>query len=265
MTVILLYDSLPEELRDQISAGASRCLCPTCGGGSSRELSLDVRQEETGVMRLKCWRSSCDWYGITVTDKNAKIQAKTIKPARPYSSPLYPLSSLLKRILVQAYALRPELWSAHGWRMGESGELVMPVLDNYGSVRGHVTRTFDVPKRCFTFKATSQPWLDHWQADDGGNSPLVVVEDCLSACRLAGCGYDAIALLGTSISIDQAKEIRDVGLGREVYLALDNDAFVKSLKLCDKLRHIVPMTPILLLEDIKTMDSDAEIIGLFNG
>ena len=264
MTDVLLFDALPEYLRDQITAGGARCVCPKCGGGSSKEASLDVRQEETGVMRLKCWRSTCDWYGITVTDVNARIQSKTMKPPTPFRDAIMPLGPLMGRILVQAYALDPKVWRAHRWGQSETGrQLIMPVLDQYGQERGHVTRTFDTPKRCYTFKATAQPWLDHWITTLEEDPPLVLVEDCLSACRLSGIGFDAVALLGTSISVDQAKEIAEVAGGRPVYIALDNDAFVKSLKLVDRHKHIVNMMPILLTEDIKVMDSNADIIGLF--
>lgn len=263
MTDILLFDKLPEYLRDQITAGNSRCVCPKCGGGSSKESSLDVRQEETGVMRLKCWRSTCEWYAITVTDPNAQIQSKTVRPPRPFSDPIMPLDDRMQRILVQAYALNPNQFDKHRWGQSEDGrQLIMPILDRFGRDRGHVTRTFDEPKRCFTFKATAQPWLDHWPT---GGDILVIVEDCLSACRLSGIGIDAVALLGTSISVAQAQEIAETANGRPVYLTLDNDAFVKSLKLVDRHKHIVNMQPILLLEDIKAMDSDDEIRELFYG
>ena len=255
---ILLYSALPAELRESIEAGSSRSVCPKCDGGSSREASLDVRQDETAHMRLKCWRSTCDWYAITVTDPDARIQSKSIKPPSVYREETAPIAGEMLDTLVGAYGLDPECFTDHGWTMSPNGRtLVMPILDANGLTLGHVTRTFESPKRCYTFKATAQPWLDHWYADTGG--PLVVVEDCLSACRLQGAGYDAIALLGTSISCEQAREIAEVAGEQKVVLALDNDAFIKSLSLANRHSHIVKMYPILLTTDIKNLGSDDEI------
>lgn len=263
MTDVLLFDALPEYLRDQITAGSSRCICPKCDGGTNRESSLDVRQEETGVMRLKCWRSTCDWYGITVTDPNAKIQSKNIKPPTVFRDPIVPVSGPMERRLVLDYGLTIDVYKAHGWGMNEAGDqLIMPVKNPYGHVRGHVTRTFESPKRCYTFKATAQPWLDWWPG--ATSDTTILVEDCLSACRLSGLGYQAVALLGTSISVDQAKEIAVQSCG-PVYIALDNDAFAKSLKLVLRHKHIVQMKPVLLLEDIKSTEHDDEIRRLFSG
>ena len=53
--------------------------------------------------------------------------------------------------------------------------------------------------------------------------------------------------------------------GTSVYLALDNDAFSKSLYLSlRKVSHILQMQPILLQQDIKNMELDSDIRALFN-
>jgi len=249
-------------LRDEITSGSSRCICPKCDGGSGKERSLDVRQEETGVMRLKCFRSSCEWYGITITDKNAQIQSKSMKQGRVFRDPIVPIVGAMEQRLVLDYGLIQDGYREHRWGMNERGDqLVMPILDPYGNERGHVTRTFESPKRCYTFKATAQPWLDHWNV---GADHTVIVEDCLSACRVAQLGYHAICLLGTSISVPQAQEIARTANGL-VTLALDNDAFLKSLSLVQRHSHIVQMRPILLTEDLKNMEEDEDILKLLGG
>lgn len=264
-TEVLLFEALPADLRESIERGAARCLCPMCSGGRTGELSLDVRQSEDAVMRLKCYRASCGWYAVTVTDPNATIQRKSVKPPKVYSEDILPVAGVLKDTLVVDYGLIESIWKAHGWGQNAQGySLVMPVLNAYGGVRGHVTRTFDSPKRCYTWKASAQPWLDWW-ISVGDEGPIVLVEDCLSACRLFGLGFSAVALLGTSISIAQAKEIRDIAGGRQVYIALDNDAFVKSLDLVRRHAHIVTMVPVLLQEDVKNMQDDEDIRELFRG
>jgi hypothetical protein len=169
--------------------------------------------------------------------------------------------------LRQRYQVIPSIWADHGWGVNpEQHCLVMPIRCPYGGVRGHITRTLTEPKRCFTYKATAQPWLDWWDSRDRRSpceAPVVVVEDTISACRLAGLGYQSVALLGTSISNPQAREIAQVANGRPVYLALDRDAFTKALHLAKRHAHIVKFLPVCLTEDIKNMKDDDDIHRLF--
>ena len=212
---------------------------------------------------MRCWRASCGWFGLTLTDTNTKLQAYAMKPPSIYREPTELLSDGNYAYLNLNYQLDRDVMNKHGWRQNGS-TLVMPVRSPYGEERGHVTRTFDKPKRCMTYKATAQPWLDWWPTHLDPRNPTVIVEDCLSACRLSGMGYNAVALLGTGISVEQAKEIASAGQ-QPIYLALDNDAFVKSLKLAKRHAHILHMAPVLLTEDIKVMEHDADIVRLFGG
>ena len=258
-----MLDSLPEYVRQAIEIRRGRIMCPKCDGGRSREESLSIRPLDDVLTKLSCWRSTCGWYAYVGT-AGVKLQPRKIKEANVYRDPTMPVQGLTLRLLRQAYGLVDAVWGHHGWRMAKGREtLVMPVRDAYGRDRGHITRTMDTDKRCYTFKATSQPWLDWWLVND--HAPVVVVEDTLSACRLAGCGLNACALLGTSITTAQAREIAEVAATRHVYLALDNDAFVKSLNLTARHSHILRMDPTCLTVDIKNMDSDDDIRELFSG
>lgn len=259
MTDVLLFANLPDALRQDISNGVDRAMCPRCDGGSSKERSLSVRQDGIGVLKLKCWRASCGWYGISVTDKNAKLQSRQVKPPCVYREPTEPLGAKMRMRLVCDYGCNLRRAKAHGWRQN-GWALVMPIRDPYGQTRGHITRTFDVYKKVYTFKATSQPWLDHW---DGGSCITVVVEDCISALRLNSIGYNAVALLGTSLTLDQAKEINEHYSSGKIWLALDNDAFEKSLHMAKRHAHVLKMSPVCLTEDIKNMKFDADIIRIF--
>ena len=263
MTEVILFAALPAYLRVSISEGVTRHICPKCNGGRSNEASLDVRQKADGILSLKCFRSTCGWYALTMTDPDVRLQSRKISEGSVYREPFIAISPLLAGELYRMYGLRASIYGPHGWSIGPQSQLVMPVRDPYGGVRGHVTRTFEKPKRCYAYKATAQPWLDWWAGF--GAWPCVVVEDCLSACRLAGLGYYAVALLGTSISVDQAKEIATVMQKKDVYLALDRDAFVKAQALAKRHAHIVKMLPICLNEDIKNIERDEDIHKLFEG
>ena len=256
---VLQMDALPDKVREAVSDGVQRTYCPQCDGGKSHEQSLSIRQDEDGVLRLRCWRATCGWFATSLTNPDARLISKQIKEARPYRQATTALDeSETEEYLCDTYGLRPSIMGRHGWRTNErETELVLPVLDMYGRIRGHITRTFDSPKRCFTYKETAQPFLDYWPV--ANDTPVVIVEDCLSACRLAGLGYNAVALLGTSMSIEQAHEIHEWAGGREVMLALDADAFEKALILRKRFAHILRMKVILLTQDIKNVKSDDDI------
>ncbi len=264
MPEVLLYKSLPESLRDAIASGAQRTLCPKCLGGTTSEQSLSIRPDAEGVIvKLSCWRSTCDWYAYTVVGEGVTMTTRAVKPATVYREATKPVGVGMRIALEQSYGVDRSVFEAHGWCMSDNGHaLVMPIRCPNGGVRGHLTRTFDTPKRCYTYKATAQPWLDWWTGHL--KRPTVVVEDTLSACRLYGLGYNAVALLGTSITVEQAKEIAAYSEG-EVFLALDRDAHAKSINLARRHSHIVQMLPVCLTEDIKNMDSDLDIHKLFTG
>lgn len=259
MTDLLTLSSLPEYLRDAIQNNV-RAVCPKCDGGRSREQSLSIRQDDR-VVSMKCYRASCGWYALAAMESGARVVSKPIKKVTVYRDETKPLGKYLCSQLA-SYGLDISTWHTHGWRTDVRTErtLVMPVRDPYGGERGVVTRTFDEPKRCYTFRATAQPWLDWWPSIM--REDTIIVEDCLSACRLAGTGYSSVALLGTGITVEQAKEIDFHSAGR-IYLALDNDAFAKSLKLVKRHAHILQMQPILLQQDIKNMELDSDIRALF--
>lgn len=264
MTDVVLFANLPEATRIDIAAGIDRVLCPACGGGQSREKSLSVRQDSIGILKLRCYRASCEWFAVSVTDRNAVLLSKQMKPPAVYRSPTIPLQGEIRGILRGQYACDISMLNEHGWRLNEHGtELVMSIRSPYGMERGHVTRTFTTPKRCYTFKATAQPWLDWWNCP---RATTVIVEDCISAARLASIGYAAVALLGTSMTVDQAKEIAFFTQGHStVYIALDRDAFDKSVKLARRHAHILKMRPVCLTEDIKNMAYNRDIEALFHG
>jgi hypothetical protein len=267
MREIRSLDSLPEYVRQMIEQPAmgSKTICPVCNGGRTGEISLSVRQVDDGpLVKLSCWRATCNWY-CYVGDAGLRLERKKLKEGRVYMEPTAKVSRWMKDQLASDYGLKASYWDEHGWRQAvDRNELVMPVLDQYGRERGHVTRTFDTPKRCFTYKATQQPWLDWWVQNT--DAPVVVVEDTLSACRLAGVGLRAVALLGTSMTIEQAREIAEVAGVEPVHLSLDRDAFDKALKLRDRFQHVVGFDSVYCLDmDIKNMDSDEDIRLLFHG
>lgn len=250
-------DSLPAALAAHIAEGlTSHTMCPTCGGGETRELSLTVYYQEPGIAKVSCWRNSCGWYSLIV-GSGVKYEGSKMAKVRRFEKPTVALLEEDNHFLSETYGLRPSVMRLRGWKRVQHKplELVMPVLGTYGEVRGTTTRTFDTPKWCDSYKqCPTEKWFDVWDTAKGKYT--VLVEDQLSACKLYGMGYSAIALLGTNLSSDKCQEIRKVLLSRKAVLALDADATDKSLKLASRYAHIMPIVPMLLEEDIKAMPED---------
>jgi hypothetical protein len=255
---------LPAYLRDSILRGDGRAMCPRCDGGTARETTLSIRVSEEGLTTMLCYRSSCGAHINTLLGNAVYVQKK-MKVASVYRNPTIPLQGEAVTLLEDSFGLLMDAANAHGWRLNEHGtELVLSIRDPYGREIGHITRTLSKPKRVYTYKATSQPFLDYWLVDPV--SPVVVVEDALSACRLAGLGYNAVALLGTSMSTRDAKQIAEAAEDRSIFLALDRDAFDKSLKIARRHAHVISFAKILCLEvDIKNMLHDNDIRNLIDG
>ena len=256
----------PAPQQEAIARGEGYTMCPACGGGSSKKITLGLVYNEA-VVYGQCFRATCGAKYLTVTDPSATFDRKKVKEARIFDKPTIPVQGSALMYLIVDYGLDTRTFDPHGWRITEHGEdYVMPVLDPYGRERGHITRSVDAtPKRVFTYKATAQSFIDWW-FDDKNSAPVVIVEDCLSACRLAGQGYNSVALLGTNISQKDAREIQETARDRDIVLALDRDAFDKAVKLSIRHRSIWGQIRMVCLdEDIKNMTDDAAIRELIDG
>ncbi len=264
MPDILTLDRLPPETRKAVADPlyGARVMCPKCDGGSTRERSLSIRSVDNndGMLKLSCWRGTCGYWAYVLLDGTFEWQGKQMREPSVYRDEILPCTPEQLEILVRDYGLDAELLGKRGWASTPDGALLIPIRGVYGSEMGHITRTLDKKKRVYTYKATAQSFLDVWYAHP--DKPWVIVEDCLSAARLIPCGLNAVALLGTNISSRDAKALAEITSGR-AYLALDNDAWDKSLKWANRHAHVLTMLPVPLNLDIKNMESDDDIKKLF--
>lgn len=91
---------------------------------------------------------------------------------------------------------------------------------------------------------------------------MVVVEDQFSAIR-ASDYLNAVALLGTHLDDIRAEEIKASKLS-PIYLALDKDAWNKTIKYCIQYRSMLGLIPLRLEKDIKNMTTE-ELDQLMKG
>lgn len=235
-------------------------LCPSCGGGSSKEGSLSITRE-SGRLLFHCHRASCEFSGIATPKGGRYLHAPAQQPERRDGRRSYdsldkgPLPDAIANKLHADYSIGPRM-CARGllrWTTTHSprdfGRVVLPVANPAGEVYGYVARKTDDqtgPKTLSMFASNEGAWYPCNASKD-----LIVVEDQLSAIR-ASEYINAVALLGTNITDQTLRNIK-MGNYREVFLALDPDAFPKSIRLARTHRATVRMTVVHLPKDIKNM------------
>lgn len=84
----------------------------------------------------------------------------------------------------------------------------------------------------------------------------MIVEDTLSAMRVARVGCCGLAILGTSVGADKQEEIMSVK-PREIIVALDADAIENAYMVADDLKLLCPSVRVAHLdEDLKDLPDD---------
>lgn len=127
----------------------------------------------------------------------------------------------------------------------------MPVRDVQGQELGVVLRSLSGEKPkviSHTEKGVMAWYTNH------ATTGVIIVEDQLSAIR-ASDYLTSVALLGTNLSEERAKEIKQAGRG-PVYLALDNDAIASAVKYVVKYRSVLSLQLVRLDKDIKDMSHE---------
>lgn len=245
---------------------AGRTICPECGGGSHREASLSVRPVDDlhGVWKVSCWRATCGYWEVVGGPVAAKLDQ--FKP-RVFDFDTEALwGSRMGAYLEDTYDLSVGMLDDRGWRAtGERGPLVMPVFDRYGRKLGTMTRTFESPKEVRQYREHDYPEFMDWWATDAISPDVFIVEDQLSAaCLHQDTDISVVALLGTNLTPSGIQEIAKYANGGRIYVALDNDVFLKTLDYAQKYAHFGRVVPVYLERDIKDMNGP-DVVRLVEG
>lgn len=169
----------------------------------------------------------------------------------------------------------------------EAGRYALPIYGPDNAQRGVVLRcpwpgaprqaVKNIPK-ADTYKYSLEPlqshyWTSYWgEAErDRGWIPLVIVEDQLSAIKLAAYGYDSVAFLGVPDTrangysgADRVMEIARRAKDGPVIIALDSDATEAAFLFVRKWGHAFKSIRVAILSmDLKdTLAADfAQVLG----
>lgn len=259
--VILEYATIPPE---STSTGQ---VCPKCRGGRTQERSLSVGR--TGAfLWWRCHRGSCQWTGkqqlnggmeaTTHDEKRGKYERKFNRTRLPGS---------MMKMFEEQYHLTDETIERAGWSYtpdydGHGARVIYPLYAPDGTVRGEQFRSYDGRKPKALIDGRLAENLISWYRWRKYGRTLIVVEDIVSAVRLAQAGIDSLALMGTLLNVDRAIEINQQEYNN-VYLSLDNDATGTAVKAVYAMRKYVPSLRMKPLADVDIKDMTPDQLEVF--
>lgn len=207
---------------------SSRVLCPKCNGGDSQETSLSLFRDHTRQIAWKCFRAKCGYSGNL--GRVVGGSTKTSTSPKYFTAPHVPCSMNTPEGLFLYERFHIDLSDVY-WCY-EQKRFVLPVLGPAGNRRGTLAYSFEpgaksksIPYR----ERIDEPFI-HYTNRTVQDRHAVIVEDWFSAQKVRDSAAQSIALLGTILNRDRVDELKRVTKGLQVILALDSDAYAKSIK-----------------------------------
>ena len=205
----------------------SRVLCPKCGGGDAKETSLSLFVDHSKRIAWKCFRAKCGYAGSPrgVSGPSTKVSSAPKYFTAPYAQCTRDTPEgafLYERFhisLVDVY------WC------DEQRRFVLPIVGPTGNRRGTQAYSFeDTRSKCISYRERVDEPFVHYTYRPGGVRYAVIVEDWFSAQKVYSAGGLGIALLGTVLNRDRVEELKQYTKGLQLIVALDRDAYNKSIK-----------------------------------
>lgn len=278
----MIDERMVEEIR---AHGPGRMVCPSCGGGSSKErcMAITVDKENNSALWATCFRNNCDVTSVRVLDNGFSYSTDGPKatadwryphPTRKMDDLRYPSRALEYEYMLDWRFLDSLSVTV---RTGMGSELVFPVCNHSGQVIGHTVKRLSMTtspalsKASNYFDKLSPDWEggafvgvglpQRGPASMSGAAPsatppykgCVLVEDMLSAYRITQECEDvlAVALLGTQITGRLLSVLTRMAI--PVTLALDADATSKAVKQVIAFNSQVTIRAARLFHDPKDM------------
>lgn len=267
-------ETLLRELRvlaGQVPVGSTngRLICPSCGGGRTRETSFSVRRLDALTCTFKCYRATCDYHGrlsgtTCFVATTQRVDGRGRDQHEGFCGAVQPVGTdwmselcewtLVGRREVSEYGFMEEV---------DGGRLVVPIRGPYGEERGVQLRrsrrhrsTTHADRDYRTSDGTWMGWYRPLRLGGRKEGPVVLVEDVLSAACVAQAGFTSASLMGSHISMDAILEASRVASGGPVCIALDRDASGKAIRAVSRFECVAssPLRALILDKDLKYVE-----------
>ncbi len=232
--------------------------CPNCG----RNTKFGITKYADKVL-YQCFSASCNTKGCLEhtlsTDDLKKRLSKDYYPIisqQEFSEPKHWIQGFANQEAIefaQRFDLMEPYYQHHAFKTATDVKLMRQVFyytDLQGNVIGATGRALirGLRKSYIYPASTKSPWFcGHCNENKVG----AIVEDHLSAVKIANIGLTGISLSGTHFQEDWIEYFKDFNM---LYVALDKDARLKAFGIKDILTLYCPCVKIILLEkDFKEM------------
>ena len=260
-----------------LDVGQSRkLLCPDCGGGRTGEISLSVTRTTDGIL-FQCYRASCTTRGYIGEYGRPQQDSATQLKLSTYHHPILPLDDADEQFFWDRFGLA----NMAGIFVSMRDEYILAITSPLGYSRGYTVRqpvwkgTPQAPRQGFTYPDGSSPPkakiynhvaepMQSFCRSHITNEVLVVVEDQISAMKVAQIGVASVALGGTGVNLAKVREWTSIG-AQSVLLALDADATDQAFRIARKWHPAFDHLRVVMLEqDLKDSDNDdiLSILGI---
>lgn len=243
--------------------GKGRIICPTCGGGRTKERSLSISVDEAGTARWHCFRAACPESGTRSQGRLVRTRhTPHEQTARPYRGELQPLDEAWEEFLAEKIGwTQQHIAMARPRYAVEDGRVAMPIYGPTGARRGWALRSYSgAEPKALTRMDVPEPHMSYYRFH-GPEDLVLVVEDIPSAVR-AGMYVNAVSLCGTGAGPDYVNEIAEHY--RRVVWALDADALGLAVERHRENALMFDESSVCVLDkDIKDMAEDevAALLG----
>lgn len=232
-----------------------RTKCPKCGHGDG---SFSLSRNNDGLL-YHCFRASCGIAGFIPSFTNSIfVREGSERKVRSFSyATRIANDEELEFLATRFHFPSPKTQLSDVLSSPEIGRLIYPIIGHRGFEIGLVARyyadlaignnAFKTKSKALIYPLNDSEPLAHWEINFQTEKVIVVVEDWVSARKIAVSGGNAVALLGVHLGEDLVYLLRDYC----ICIALDRDATLKAQLLAKKYSLCVDIKSFALKKDFK--------------
>lgn len=245
----------------------SRMVCPQCLGGSTIENCMTVYEGESGAILATCHRDACSFGTTSLSYRYSPDMAPDRPSARPKGMQWREIWDRSRSVRTHPEPTLPYEYeygaSVRGlfMRYDDSLDSLVFAVKTHAPATTGLRKQYGVVTKRLGGVGTKSLFLADpghtglaWYPSRNRPSPVVCVEDCLSAIALHEQGLTAVSLNGTHMNEDRFSEIRAVS--PDIVIMLDADATATASATVTRYLGRANILVQRLQDDIKDMSRD---------
>jgi hypothetical protein len=221
-----------------------RTVCPKCNGGSSGEKSFLCSRDHGGIILYKCFRATCGYRGKFILGDSESGYIPRTRKLHSFTRDLEELGPAQVDWWRWKFQINPgqDVY----WCPSLKRDAIR-VYGPQGQHRGWVLRdwTGQEPNKSISYPERDEPFIGWYKFDR--KTPVVVVEDLISARKVCDAGFTGVALNGTTFNWEIAFEINEHY--KEIELALDSGTMKQMVEYRELFSTIFDKIRIWTLKD----------------